>query len=173
MRSDYLLYIVSGILFVITVFLFEMFADETPRNVSMVATVTMGILFAGLGYILRPKTKTSTIQPVAPSVLPVQPEQTTTVTPPPATPEPQQAPIVEVVTEPITAATEEFIPRKLKLTKIRGIGEKRFGQLKALEIKDARDLAKASPNELATKLDIPMKTATRWIADAKELAEKA
>lgn len=170
MRSDYLLYIVSGILFVITVFLFGMFADEMPRNVSMVATVTMGICFAGLGYILRPKAKASAIQPVAP---PAPPEQTTTATPPPATPEPQRTPTIEVVTEPITAATEEFIPRKLKLTKIRGIGEKRFGQLRALEIKDVRDLAKASPNELATKLDIPMKTATRWITDAKELAEKA
>lgn len=169
MRSDYLLYIASGILFVITIILFGIFADENVRNLSMVATVTMGICFAGLGYILRPRPKVSTIQPVVP---PPPPEQTITVTPPTLV-EPLQTPTIETVAEPAAATVEDIIPRKLKLTKIRGIGEKRFGQLKAMEIKDVRDLANAAPNELATKLDIPLKTATRWIADAKELAEKA
>lgn len=171
MRSDYMLYAVSAICFAIAIISIVALTAESYRTLSVVATVSFGIFFVGLGYFLRPKTKTSTTEITAPPPAVATETPIVAVPPPPTVPE--IAAVDTVVTDTSVATAMEFIPLKLRLTKIRGIGEKRYGQLKALGIKNAKDLAETSPQELAAKLDIPTKTATRWIVDAKELAEKA
>ncbi|MEM3703428.1 MAG: helix-hairpin-helix domain-containing protein [Candidatus Bathyarchaeia archaeon] len=64
-------------------------------------------------------------------------------------------------------------PTGIQLTEVKGIGEKRAGQLKAIGINDAGELAKASAMELASKLKISQKIAERWIENAKKLVEKS
>ena len=57
----------------------------------------------------------------------------------------------------------------MDLTQVKGIGEKRATQLKALGINSVDDLAKASAKTLAAKLKISPKIASKWIESAKEL----
>jgi predicted flap endonuclease-1-like 5' DNA nuclease len=52
---------------------------------------------------------------------------------------------------------------------VKGIGEKRATQLKALGISSVDDLSKASAKNVAKKLKISRKTVSKWIASAKEL----
>lgn len=167
MRSDYLLYGAAIILFVVTA-IFGVLTVDFERIVSVVTTVSFGIFFAGLGYILRPKEKSSTITVAAPP-----PTTIDVVVAPPPMPEAEPAPASTSEVEEKTTASSEFVPFKLRLTKIEGIGEKRSTQLKALGIRNVTDLSKASAKELAAKLDIPPKTTARWIASAKEIVEKS
>ena len=59
----------------------------------------------------------------------------------------------------------------LDLTQVKGIGEKRATQLKALGINNVDELSKASAKTLAKKLKISPKTVDNWIANAKELVK--
>jgi predicted flap endonuclease-1-like 5' DNA nuclease len=56
--------------------------------------------------------------------------------------------------------------------KVKGIGEKRAEQLKALGISSAEDLAKASVEDLATKLKVSPKFTGKWIENSKQLVKK-
>jgi predicted flap endonuclease-1-like 5' DNA nuclease len=167
MRSDYLLYGAAIILFLVTA-IFGVLTDDFERIVSVVTTVSFGIFFAGLGYILRPKEKPSTITVTAP--LPATADVVVASTP---KTEAEPAPAIASEVEEKTPPSSGFVPLKLRLTKIKGIGEKRSTQLKALGISNITDLSRASAKELAVKMDIPSKTTTRWIASAKEIVEKA
>ncbi len=167
MRSDYMLYGAAIILFVVTV-IFGVLTVESERIVSVVATVGFGIFFAGLGYILRPKAKPSTTAVIAPTPTPAN-----VAVAPPSIPEPEPRPTAVEEVEEKTTASSEAVPLKLRLTKIKGIGDKRSTLLKALGIGNVTDLSKASAKELATKLDISPKTTARWIANAKEILEKS
>jgi len=161
MRSDYALYVVAVIFFILTAVVLAYQVEF--REVWVVTTVVFGLLSIGLGYSQRPKP-----QPASATVH----VETAIATVAPAPPPPVASVVTEVVESKPMAITEA-IPRRLRLTKIRGIGDKRAGQLKALGINHLKDLANASPNDLALKLDISPKMTGRWIDSAKELTEKS
>jgi len=132
------------------------------REVWVVTTAVLGLLFIGLGHSQRPKP-----QSIAATTTTVE---TPTAIAPSA---PQAAPAVTEVIEPKPATVTETIPPRLRLTKIRGIGEKRAGQLKAGGINNLMDLANASPKDLAAKLNVSPKMTGRWIDSAKQLTKKS
>ena len=147
MRSDYALYSVGIILFVITCVV--LLYPVEYQQVFVVATAVGGLFFIGLGYTQRPKPEAKTIETTAP-------------------------PTVETVREEERPATiTEATPPVSELTKVKGIGAKRADQLKALGINSIRDLANASAKDLAKKLEISPKITTRWIENAKALTEKS
>jgi predicted flap endonuclease-1-like 5' DNA nuclease len=61
------------------------------------------------------------------------------------------------------------ITEALELTQVKGIGEKRAPQLKAIRISSVNDLAKASAEDIAKKLRISSKITKKWIDSAKAL----
>jgi len=160
MRSDYALYIVAIIFFVITAISYIVL-EELTRSLFVVSTTVLGLLFLLLGYILRPKPKAITVE--APPALPA------TVTPAAST-------VTEAIkvekTETIVEAAPSAPPR-LELTAVKGIKEKRAAQLKALGINTVEDLANASAKDLAAKLKISPKFTEPWIENAKKLLEKS
>jgi predicted flap endonuclease-1-like 5' DNA nuclease len=158
MRSDYALYIVAVIFFVITALSLavELTADE--RNLWVVTTAVLGLLFLGLGYTQRPKIG---------AVL------RTTPPPPPTTPTPAPVVTETVKEEKIEPATEITPPTKLELIAVKGIKTKRTEQLKAIGISSVEELANASAEFVADKLRISPKITGRWIEEAKRLTGKS
>ncbi|MGB9756309.1 MAG: helix-hairpin-helix domain-containing protein [Candidatus Bathyarchaeales archaeon] len=152
MRSDYALYTVAIIFFIITGISFAVLS-EPERNLSVVATAVLGLLFLGLGYSQRAKPQVKTAEP--------------TPTPTP------QPPVTEVVVEEKPVAAAEVALPTLELTQVKGIKEKRAGQLKAVGINSVEDLANASAKDLAAKLKISPKIVERWIEDAQKLLKKS
>ena len=148
MRSDYALYTVAIIFFILTATAAFMLKEaESERNLWVVTTAVLGLLFIGLGYSQRPKI--TEIEPL-----------------------PTSAP-----TTPATITKEETVteaaPTVAPLTEVKGIGEKRAEQLKGLGINSIEELAKASAKELASELKISPKITAKWIGNAKKLAEKS
>ena len=163
MRSDYALYVVAVIFFAITIISFAVLS-ELERNLSVVATVVLGLLFVGLGYTQRPRMKTETLQ--APAPLPA-------VNPPPTlieTVEAANQQRTEVNVEPAPVKMEVV---KVELTAVKGVKEKRAEQLKALGIHSVDELANASAKDLAGKLKISAKFTEQWIENAKELLARS
>lgn len=151
MRLDYTLYVLGALLLIITVVPFVITiagVESETRNLWVVATVVLGLLSIGLGYSQRPKTAAQACQPAT-----TAPQETAPQTPP--------APTIEIPTA--TAA--------LELTQVKGIGEKRATQLKAIGINNVGDLAKASAEDIAKKLQISPKITQKWIANAQELVK--
>lgn len=147
MRSDYALYTVAVIFFILTALVLAIQALEY-REVWTVITVVLGLLFIGLGYSQRPKLEEAAFEqtPSAPTA------------------------VTETVKDEIPVEVEVAPPPALELTQLKGIGEKRSEQLKAAGINDVKDLANASAKNLAAKLDISPKITRRWIRNAKKLA---
>ena len=157
MRSDYALYAVAIIFFILTAITAFTLAG-LEQSLSVVSTTVLGLLFIGLGYSQRPK------------------PQAITVGAPPQTPAPEMptpSPVTEVMKEEKVETVVEVAPQKMELTKVKGIGEKRAQQLKALGISSVEDLAKASAEDLTEKLKISPKITGKWIENAKTLAEKS
>jgi predicted flap endonuclease-1-like 5' DNA nuclease len=166
MRSDHALYAVALIFFAITIISFAVteVLTELGRNLSVVATAVLGLLFAGLGYTQRPRTKTETIRPPPPAPL--------ATSPPPVIAETVEATghqETEASIEPAQAKIE--LPR-IELTAVKGIKEKRAEQLKILGIRSVEELANASAKDLAGKLKISPKFTEQWIESAKGLLAK-
>jgi len=162
MRSDYALYAVAIIFFIITGIVFAIQIEETYKSLGVIATTVLGIFFIGLGYTQRPKAKVQTTATTPPPTVPAIPP--TQLTSPPPT---------EAVEEKAVGTVEMAVPARTPLTEVKGIGEKRAEQLKALGINSVEELAKASAKELASKLKISPKITQRWIEDAKKLTEKS
>jgi predicted flap endonuclease-1-like 5' DNA nuclease len=163
MRSDYALYGVAVILFVITIITYM----ALPGNLSIIATAIIGLLFIGIGYTQRPKTQATTVKAPSPPPPPAPPTEPLPITAAPSTAmEAVKEEKPGTVTE-VTAAS----PTK-ELTQVKGIKEKRSQQLGTLGISSVEDLAKASAKDLAEKLKISPKITERWIENAKELLEK-
>ncbi|NWF87795.1 helix-hairpin-helix domain-containing protein [Candidatus Bathyarchaeota archaeon] len=157
MRSDYALYIVAVIFFLITTLSFAL-ATELERNLWIVTTTVLGLLFLGLGYTQRPKIQTA---PAAP-----QPAQPTTPAPTPI--------VTETVKEEKMEPVAEIVPSpKLELTAVKGIKAKRSEQLKSIGISNVEELANASAEDVANKLKISPKITGRWIEEAKRLTRKS
>jgi predicted flap endonuclease-1-like 5' DNA nuclease len=148
MRLDYTLYVLAAVFFLITtVSLVTSLIAETERNLWVVTTVVLGILSIGLGYTQRPKTEAQTRQPAV------------------------QIPQATVPQKPATTMETPAMTEALELTQVKGIGEKRATQLKALGISSVDDLAKASAEDIAKKLQISPKITKKWIASAKKLVK--
>jgi predicted flap endonuclease-1-like 5' DNA nuclease len=152
MRSDYALYAVSIIFFIITalVLMINTLA-EFERSLSAISTVILGLLFIALGYSQRPRLTTTMM----------------------TTPEPQATTAATPILKEETVLTPAPVGAKTELTQVKGIKEKRAGQLKALGINDAEELANASATELATKLKIAPYFTEQWIANAKKLVAES
>ncbi len=164
MRLDYVLYVLGAVLLIITVvpFVTSIGKDTTEKSVWVVATVVLGLFSIGLGYTQKPKTKAQACQPAMP-------------TPQAAMPETQPAATMETLKEekaeaPMEKPAMQEAPTA-ELTQVKGIGEKRATQLKALGINSADDLTKASAKTVAKKLKISPKIVNKWIDSAKELVE--
>jgi len=152
MRSDYALYVVAVIFFLLTAIAAVMLV-EPERPVWVVTTAVLGFLFVGIGYSQRPKLKAVAVEApsAAPSALP---------------------PITEAVEEKKPEALLEAVSPKVELKGVKGIGVKRAEQLKTLGIMSIEDLARSSAKDLAEKLKISPKITGKWIENAKKLAEK-
>jgi predicted flap endonuclease-1-like 5' DNA nuclease len=172
MRLDYVSYAVAIVFFIVTlaaaVYSFE------QQQVWVVTTVVIGIAFIGLGYTQRPR-------PVTPSV-------TTSVLPPPPS-QPQRQQEQQQVPEVTTVLSQPIVTKVVKLeeakpvvqpvqspvgglTDVKGIGEKRAAQIRALGITSVEDLAKASAKDLSARLNISPKITNKWIESAKEIEQK-
>jgi len=147
--------------------------ESDTRNLWVVATVVLGLLSIGLGYTQRPKTEAQACKPTCKptvitaqeNIMPTQPATVKTVK-------------EEKTAGPIKVAKDENMEERLPpttamiaLTQIRGIGEKRANQLKALGINSVEDLSKASAKTIAKKLKISAKIVGKWITNAKELVK--
>lgn len=142
MRSDYILYTVSIIFFILTGIVFTYPVEQ--RELWTVTTIVLGLLFIGLGYSQRPKA--ATIKAPAPAT---------------ATP--------SKVTEEETETVIKAVPTVMALTEVSGIGDKRAGQLKKVGINSVEDLSKASAKSLAAKLKISAKITGKWIKNSRKL----
>jgi predicted flap endonuclease-1-like 5' DNA nuclease len=173
MRLDYTLYVLAIILFSITVIPFVApIGGENPetQSVWVVASVVLGLLSLGLGYTQRPKTEAQACQPEMPATQEtlLETQQATTMKAPKEekTEAQKENPIMkETPTMATTMATT------MELTQVKGIGEKRAAQLKALSINSVDELANASTKIVAKKLKISPKIVDKWINSAKELVE--
>jgi len=156
MRSDYALYTVAIIFFILTGIVLAYQIEL--KELWVVTTAILGLLFIGLGYTQKPKPQVITVE--APPQVPA-PEM------------PTPSPVTEVMKEEKVETVLEITPQKMELTEVKGIGEKRAQQLKALGISSVEDLAKASATDIAEKLKISPKITGKWIENAKTLAEKS
>ena len=190
MRLDYAMYALAVVFFIVTAISLVLVAEQVPQSLWVVTTIVLGLFSIGLGYTQRPKTKATTSQPSASvsnatMTKPLQPitddaheaeafgrenvEQTVEaqVLPQSTSPVPMQVVAPTPVLTP--APIESPVASTADLTRVKGIGMKRAAQLKAIGINDLEDLAKASAEEMATKLKISPKITKKWIVEAKEL----
>jgi predicted flap endonuclease-1-like 5' DNA nuclease len=193
LRSDYLLYALAAVFFVITAVSLVMVVEQTQKSLWVVTTVVLGLFSLGLGYYQRPKVKTVSSESsvsVPPATMP-QPQQPAIgdaheveasraenvgraveapILPASPTPVPMQVSPPMPVLAPAPVVETQAVPKD-ELTRVKGIGAKRAAQLKAQGINNIDDLAKASVGDVVAKLGVTRKVAKKWIANAKELAE--
>jgi predicted flap endonuclease-1-like 5' DNA nuclease len=180
MRLDYTLYVLAVVFFLITVISFVMVAEQSGRNLWVITTAVLGLFSIGLGYYERPKAKTVAVpEPAVPAVTEdanakeahraegVEKAVETPIVPVSATPSPMPVVVPTPVLTP--APPEAPATPTIDLTEVKGIGEKRAAQLKALGISNIDELTKASAEDIAAKLKISPKIVEKWITGAKEL----
>jgi predicted flap endonuclease-1-like 5' DNA nuclease len=180
MRSDYALYMVAIIFFVITG-ISAIVLSEVEQSLWVVTTAVLGLLFAGLGYSQRPRPRGRIVVETPPSTsTPIQapsataPMATAPMATAPTPIEPKEPVVTEVKEERIEVTTEPTpAPTVSGLIEVKGIGEKRKQQLNTLGITSINDLAMTSADELAQKLKISPKITGKWIENAKKLLEKS
>jgi predicted flap endonuclease-1-like 5' DNA nuclease len=162
MRLDYTLYVLAALLLIITIvpYVAPIGVETTEtRSVWVVASVVLGLLSIGLGYSQRPKTGAQACQPtVAMPQKTIEAPKEEKIEPPIEKPSVNEAPAVSAP----AAATVD-------LTQVKGIGEKRAMQLKALGINSLNELATASAKKIAKNLRLSPKIVNKWIEIAKEI----
>ena len=164
MRSDYALYTVALIFFILTAIVLAYQVEL--KELWTVTTAILGIFFIGLGYILRPKAQQMQIE--------VPKRASTPPPPPPPAPAAIEVPKEEKIeVQPVVVAPSVVAPSIMELTSVKGVKAKRSEQLKALGINNVQDLANASATDLAAKLKISPKITEKWIENAKTLLEKS
>jgi predicted flap endonuclease-1-like 5' DNA nuclease len=170
MRSDYALYAVAVILFILTGVVAVYAATQ---QLWIVTTAVVGFVFIGLGYWQRPQQET-TLQTTTQKPTPIMTTPINVLTPPPPPPTPKAAEVMQETTiKPEVPPVIEIRPPSVGLLDVKGIKEKRAQQLKAIGINTVEDLAKASPQDLATKLKIAPYFTGQWIENAKKIATKS
>jgi predicted flap endonuclease-1-like 5' DNA nuclease len=155
MRSDYALYVVAIICFILATIVFAGSTDYAGYLVmepliSMVTTAVLAVLAlisAGAGYLVRPEEMVS-----PPPTRPPAPKPSTLL--PVATPKTTTNPPIEI-------------------TEVKGIGPKRAERLRTLGIDTAQDLAKSSATLLAADMGISSKITNNWVREAERLVEEA
>ena len=180
MRSTILFYLLAVIFFLLTAIALITVVDQTEKSVWSVATVVLGLFSLGLGYYQRPKGRTvvgeapevNTAQAVDPHLRESHIEEAIEKHVPPTTspvsPSPMPTQVIAAIPAMTPPAAEQAPPLKSELFAIKGIGEKRVAQLKALGINRVDDLAKTSPQYLADNLSISPKITQKWVENAKE-----
>lgn len=179
MRLDYVMYIIAGLFFVVTIIAAAStyITEMTTRQLWVVSTVVLGLISIGFGYFQRPRAiiqtshsnamtletvVTQTIQAPTESVAAIEKSPTveTTVT------------LDSTTQPPIITETNSNTPvthvKRSQVKRIKGIGQKRAAQLNALGINSFEDLANASATDVAKSLQISPKTVKNWITEAKE-----
>jgi predicted flap endonuclease-1-like 5' DNA nuclease len=172
MRTDYLLYALSIVFFILTALSLAFVAGQTEQSVSVVATLVLGLFSAALGYQYRPKIKAATVAPSDAHVREahlaesVEKHVEPTITPqtPANMPSQLDAPM-PFMTPP---APKVEAPLKSELTEIHGINEKRAAQLQELGIGNINALSNASADDLAKNLMISPKVTRMWIGTARK-----
>ena len=160
MRTDYILYTVAVIFFIITAIVAAYQVEN--QQLWIVSTAVLGFFFIGLGCVERTRMQTQPITAPPPTVqMPAPP------------PEPVQPISAEVTKQEVTTAIVEVPKPALDITQVKGVKAKRAEQLKVLGISTVDDLANASAEDLGTKLKISPKITEKWIVDAKALLEKS
>jgi len=173
MRSDYLLYILAILFFVVAALSANLEIASPEKIAWVVVNLVLGLVTAGFGYHYRPRTLPTldlgdvhvreahlaeteerhyepTAEPLSTTPIPMQEY----------TPTPLPAP---------TPVGAQPAPLKSELMEVKGIGEKRAAQLQALGITRVDDLARASAEDLARGLTISPKITQKWVEKAKEL----
>jgi len=169
MRSDYALYAVAVICFIISGVAAAV-VYVTTQPLWTVTPVVIGLAFIGLGYTQRPKQTGNTqmaVAPPPPIVVPAPAPKVTEVVEEKKPEEAKPEPIVQAV--PVA----EVKPPSPGLLDVKGIKEKRAQQLNAIGIKTVEDLSKASAEDLAAKLKIAPYFTGKWIENAKQILEKS
>lgn len=166
MRSDYALYVVAIICFIVTG---AVAAIAMTQQLWIVTTAVLGLVFIGLGYTQRPREPVVTQMAVAPPPPPILPKVTEVA----VAQEKKVEPVATVEAVVQTAPVGDIRPSSLGLLQVKGIKEKRAQQLKAVGINTVEDLAKASPEDLASKLKIAPYFTGKWIENAKEIVGKS
>jgi len=172
MRLDYILYVLAALLLIITVVPFVVAiegVESDARSLWVVTGVVLGLLSIGLGYSQRPKTEAQSCQPAVATPQEMLP-QTASAALEVRKEEMQAAPTKEVSVEKTSSVAVSAVV-VMELTQVKGIGEKRALQLKALGINSVVDLSKASAQSVAKKLKISPKIVSKWIDSAKELVK--
>jgi predicted flap endonuclease-1-like 5' DNA nuclease len=197
MRLDYISYAIAIVFFIITLAA-VVNSSGLQQHVWVVSTVVIGLAFIGVGYTQRPRSAaappvTTSVPPPPPSepqrpqeqVQQQQvPEVTTALSQPVSQPIATEQPVTEqptvteqpIVTDVVKMEETKPVVQSVPLvpgglTDVKGIGEKRAAQLRALGINSVEDLAKASAKDLATKLNISPKITDKWIQNAKEIEQ--
>jgi predicted flap endonuclease-1-like 5' DNA nuclease len=175
MRSDYMLYTVAVIFFILTGAVAAYSIEQ--QQLWIVTTAVLGLVFIGLGYTQRPKPMPTDSTPS------LKAETTSIAVPTPPSPPAAQPTITETLKEeriepPKTTAekiepvSETQLPT-VDLIKIKGIKQRRASQLRMLGVNTLEDLAKASAEELGMKMQISPKITGKWIESAKEILAKS
>ena len=152
MRTDYVLYVVAVILFIITGIVAVYSVEQT---LWIASTAVLGLFFASLGLSQRPKTQSIAVETTPATTVTVQPT------------------VKEELKKEETPTVMETPVVTIELTQVKGIKAKRAEQLKALGINNAQDLANATANDLAAKLKIASYFTEQWIENAKKLTGKS
>ena len=170
MRLDYTIYILAVILLVVTILPFVIQIEgvnDSERNLWVVLTLGLGLLSIGLGYSQRPKTSAQSCK-----IPPILPETTKDVT---SSEKPTKKLIENKIESEVTHINNNEKPisskHQIELTQIKGIGEKRADQLKAVGIQTVNDLLNESAVDIAKKLQISPKITKKWKSTAKKMLE--
>ncbi|UCE43673.1 MAG: helix-hairpin-helix domain-containing protein [Candidatus Bathyarchaeota archaeon] len=152
MRSDYALYIVAIICFILATITFAtnstgyLLMEPLISTITIAALVILSIISAGAGYLIRPE-----------EIMLAPPQH-----PPPKNP--SEASRTTMIYPPKTALAPPF-----NIMQIRGIGPMRAEQLRALGINTVQDLAETTAATLADKTELSPKIIRKWIIEAKRL----
>jgi type IV secretory pathway VirB10-like protein len=112
MRTDYILYIVAVICFIIAGWVGATypFTGNTANMVTVIVLVIIGIIFIWGGYSLRPSIpKVTRTETTMPPTKPAMEEEQPTMTPPPPAPEPEPEPTPAPTPEPTPTAEPEKV----------------------------------------------------------------
>ena len=162
MRLDIAFYLLATTSFVFAALILPLMGVALLPVAFLIVLLLFGMLFAAFGYSTRPRHYRITTPPKPPMTIEEKPSQP---------PETKETPAPQL--EPPSPQIQQPKPPKptIELTKIKGIGPKRVAALTKFNIASAADLAKISPEELASKLGISSKITSKWVEQAQNLVE--
>lgn len=173
MRSDYVLYGIAIIFFILTG---AVLAIQTQQQLWIMTTAVLGLLFVGLGYSQKPRPRSISVTETVPTSMMNTSTSSLATAPPHPAPMQETEAVVEPIREPAPESVIEpgaIAPSPGDITQVKGVKTKRAEQLKALGVNSLQDLANASAEDLGKRLDISPKITAKWIEHAKQLVQKS